>query len=89
MKDFSNYTWMGMPGIYQITIRGVLDPDWSERLGGMEIVTFRSKDGQTFVTVLTGELLDQADLLGILNFLYDIGLPLLSVKRLDYVAAED
>ena len=88
MYDLSDYPKMGMPGIYQITVQGALDPDWSDRLGGMEIMTFRSEDGHTLITVLTGELLDQADLLGTLNFLYDIGFPLLSVKRLDYVAVE-
>ena len=88
MKDFSNYTRMGMPGIYQITVQGTLDPEWSARLGGMEIMTFLSPQGDSYVTILTGELMDQADLFGILNSLYDIGFPLLSVKRLNYVTVE-
>ena len=89
MKDFLNYTLMGMPGIYQITVQGVLDPDWSERLGGMEIMTLLSQDGESYVTILTGELMDQADLLGVLNFLYNAGFPLLSLKRLEYVVVGD
>lgn len=89
MKDFTDFVRMGTPGIYQLTVQGQLDPDWGERLGGMEIMTFRSEDGQSLVTVLTGELMDQADLFGILNLLYDIGFPLLSVKRLAYVTVEE
>ena len=34
------------------------------------------------VTTLTGELVDQAALMGVLNSLYDMGYPLLKVERL-------
>ena len=78
-----------MPGIYQITVQGALDPDWSERLCGMEILTIRSEDRHLQVTFLMGKLMDQADLLGILNFLYDVGFPLLSVKRLESVVEKE
>ena len=68
-------------GTYRITIRGVLDEGWSTRLGGVEILSARSTDGQA-ITILTGEMVDQTALLGVLNTLYDLHLPILSVESL-------
>jgi hypothetical protein len=62
----------------ECTIRaaGTLDPRWSERLGGLRV----RAAGRGFpVTELSGRLLDQAALFGVLATLYDLGLPLLSV----------
>ena len=70
---------MESPGRYQISIQGSLDPEWSDRLGGLKIDTRQTEDGQT-VTTLTGEVIDQAVLLGVLNALYDLRYPLLSVS---------
>ena len=70
---------MESPGRYQISIQGVLSADWSDRLGGLEIVTTPSADGPP-VTTLTGEVVDQAVLLGVLTTLYDLRYPLLSVR---------
>jgi hypothetical protein len=39
-----------------------------------------SGSGRHAVTILVGRLADQAALIGILNTLYDLGLPLLSVE---------
>ena len=57
-------------------------------MSGMEIITLRSSDVDVPISILTGELMDQADLLGVLNFLYNTGHPLLSVKRLEYIVPE-
>lgn len=69
------------PGMYTIRVQGQLDGTWSNRLGGMRITV--SGTGRHAVTVLFGHLVDQAALLGVLNALYELGLPLLSV---DYLA---
>jgi hypothetical protein len=54
-------------------------PDrWHGYIQDMDIVVF-DDDDECPVTILTGRLLDQAALLGLLNFLYDQRLPLLSV----------
>ena len=45
-------------------------------------ITVRQATGQEPVTTLTGEVTDQAALLGMLNTLYDMGFPLLKVERL-------
>lgn len=71
----------GKDTVYQICAKGALDSSWSDSVGGMDIIV-RQEEGN-HVTVLTGELPDQAALSGVLNLLYDLGLELLAVKRLD------
>jgi len=41
-------------------------------------------ENDAFVTTLEGELSDQAALAGVLNTLYELHLPVISVKRLNY-----
>jgi hypothetical protein len=65
---------------YLILIRGTLDAGWSDRLGGMTIAAARLADG-TPATTLSGELADQSALVGVLNTLHDLGLPLESVEH--------
>jgi hypothetical protein len=67
------------PGVYRIRVSGRLNPDWSERLQGMTVAVFQ-REGGTVYTELTGLLRDQAALMGVLEQLYNCGIPLLSVK---------
>jgi hypothetical protein len=69
------------PGEYRIRVLGFLDERWSERLGGLRITTSSLKD-QELVTVLVGQMRDQAELSGVLNTLYEYHLTLLSVEKL-------
>ncbi len=66
---------------YTIRVVGFLDQSWSDRLGGMDLLTSQvgENEGKP-ITVLTGSLFDQAALFGVLNALYDMRLPLLSVE---------
>jgi len=73
---------LGTPAIYRIEIEGDLDESLSERLGGM-CITKRKREDRTTVTTLKGRLRDQAELTGVLNSLYELHLPLLSVEILD------
>lgn len=70
-------------GLYRIIVQGNVNPAWRDRLEGMRIVRYRPEHADTFISVLTGILTDQATLIGILNFLYDTGYPLISVDRLE------
>jgi hypothetical protein len=65
---------------YEIRLQGRLDPRWSTRFDGM---TLTNEDG---FTLLTGPVVDQAALHGLLHQLRDIGLSLVSVTR---VATDD
>ncbi len=64
--------------IYQIEVRGNLDQKWSDWFGGCTIIP--QADG---ATLLIGPVADQAALHGLLARIRDLGLPLLSVKRLE------
>jgi len=75
-----------MPAIYSIQIEGLLDESWSERLAGMNIKTIK-RNNLPLVTILSGRLTDQAELLGVLNALYNMRLTLVSVKRQDISSA--
>ena len=64
---------------YAIRVQGYLDTSWSDRLGGIAIQP-QTPPNKAPVTILTGKFADQAALAGVLNTLYDLGLPLLSVE---------
>jgi hypothetical protein len=70
------------PATYSIRVVGHLDENWSTRLGGLKI-NATSQEGKKAVTTLSGPVIDQAALFGVLKALYDMRLPLLSVECLD------
>jgi hypothetical protein len=68
--------------IYQIKVPGRFDESWSEAFEGMVVTAERDSSGQT-ITTLTGPVADQAALHGLLRRLYNLGLPLLSLNRIE------
>jgi hypothetical protein len=73
------------PATYQICVQGSLDPSWSDMLHGAAISSqslFDEDQRPVTLTVLTGRMTDQAALLGVLNAVYSLGLPLVSVARM-------
>jgi hypothetical protein len=62
------------PKVYQIRMKGHLGRHWSDWFEGMSITPEANGD-----TVLTGPVVDQAALHGVLKRVRDLGLPLLSV----------
>ena len=64
------------PVIYEIRIRGQLGSQWSEWFEGLTITL--EEDGDT---LLTGPVIDQAALHGLLKKVRDLGMPLVSVNR--------
>ncbi len=71
------------PSFYQIQVRGTLDESWSDWFDGFSITQ------QYDQTLLAGKVIDQAALLGILAKVNDLGLVILSVKRIDPEAVTD
>jgi hypothetical protein len=65
------------PMVYQIRIEGHLGPRWTEWFGGMTITPEDNGD-----TLLTGPVVDQAALHGLLKKVRDLGMPLISATRL-------
>ena len=70
------------PGRYRIRFKGYLDKKWSGRLGSMSLTTSKTDDHKS-VSVLEGPIRDQAELIGVLNALYQRHLTLLSVEHLN------
>ena len=68
-----NRTWL-----YQIRVRGHLDSRWSAWFDGMTLT--RESDGNTNIS---GPVVDQAALHGLLATLRDTGLPLVSVTQVE------
>lgn len=62
--------------IYHIRIKGHLSPQWAGWFEGMAITLEANGD-----TLLSGPVVDQAALYGLLRTLRDVGLPLISVAR--------
>lgn len=65
--------------IYQIRLKGHLGRGWSDWFGGLTITL--EDNGET---LLTGPVTDQAALHGLLRKVRDLGLPLISVTRVEY-----
>jgi hypothetical protein len=70
------------PALYQIVVQGRIDATWSDRLEGMKICLAAGTLDSPVTTSLEGDLSDQAALAGVLNTLYDLHLPVISVKRM-------
>jgi hypothetical protein len=65
------------PVHYEIRVRGVLDRHWSGWFDGLQVSS--DAPGQTLIA---GPVVDQAALHGLLAKVRDLGLPLLSVRRI-------
>jgi hypothetical protein len=66
------------PDHYEIRLRGYLDNRWANWFEGLTIT--QNGDGETR---LTGAIVDQAALYGLLKKVRDIGLPLIAVNRVN------
>ncbi len=64
----------GEPTVYQIRIKGHLDRQWTDWFEGLAITPEDNGD-----TLLTGPVVDQAALHGLLRKVRDLGMPLISV----------
>jgi hypothetical protein len=71
-----------------IQVQGALDQSWSNYYAGMAIHTEIDSEEHAVVT-LTGQVQDQAALLGMLNRLVDMGLPLLLVQYIPEKISEN
>jgi hypothetical protein len=66
------------PGFYEIRIKGHLDDRWVDWFEGLTITL--EEDGDT---LLTGPVIDQAALHGLLKKVRDLGMPLVSVSPVE------
>ena len=61
--------------VYEIRVKGHLDGRWSEWFDGLAIANLENGDA-----VLSGEIVDQSALHGVLNKVRDLALPLLALR---------
>lgn len=66
------------PTVYQIRITGHLGREWTDWFDGLAITLEDNGD-----TLLTGPAVDQAALHGVLKKVRDLGMPLVSVTRVE------
>jgi hypothetical protein len=74
----SNRLDPSQPMVYHIRIKGHLGRQWTDWFGGLAITL--EDNGET---LLTGPVVDQAALHGLLRKVSDLGMPLLSVIRVN------
>jgi len=65
-------------GVYEIRVKGHLGGRWSEWFDGLEITNLENGEA-----LLSGEIMDQAELHGVLAKVRDLGLPLVAVTSLE------
>jgi len=63
--------------VYQIRVRGHLGSQWTDWFGGLTVTL--EENGET---LLSGPVVDQAALHGLLRKVRDLGMPLVSVVRM-------
>jgi hypothetical protein len=66
--------------VYQILVQGRLDPRWSGWFNGLAV---KLECDDPLITSLTGVIVDQASLRGVLNRIWNLNLSLISVNRVD------
>ena len=66
------------PPVYEIRIKGHLGSQWTDWFEGLTITLEDNGD-----TLLTGPVVDQAALFGLLRKVRDLGVPLLSVSPVE------
>ena len=71
------------PMTYQIRVKGQLGWEWADWFGGLTITL--EDDGETLIT---GPVVDQAALHGLLRKVRDLGLPLVSVNQVNHSEKE-
>ncbi len=74
-NDINSEIDPGQPLVYQIRIKGHLGRQWTDWFGGLTITL--EDNGET---LLTGPVVDQAALHGVLRKVRDVAMPLLSVS---------
>lgn len=74
--DPKQRTQPDQPVVVEIRIQGHLDEQWTDWFGGLTITLEENGD-----TLLTGPVIDQAALFGLLRRARDLGMQLISVSR--------
>jgi len=78
----NNHFGFDKPTIYEIKVQGQISKSWLVRLGDMKLSIVHEK-GIKLISLLVGQVSDQAALSGILNTLDEMHMPVLTVRVLN------
>jgi len=84
--DISEFRF-NKPAIYQIKVKGDISELWSHRLAGMQITIEKGLNDDN-ISILIGRMADQSELSGVLNSLFELHLPVISVHALSDIDNE-
>ena len=70
----------GSESLYRLKIQGKISDSWNDQIGPLKI-TQETANGDVYVTTLLFNTRDQAELMGFLNTMYEMHLPILSLTR--------
>ncbi len=70
------------PARYRIVVQGIVGEHWRDRLAGLSVSTIERSPAPPRTTLL-GEIRDQAELNGVLDTLYNLHLPIVTVETVE------
>jgi hypothetical protein len=70
----------GSQSLYKMTIQGKISDSWNDQIGPLKITQEVTRSGDHKTTLLFSTK-DQAELMGFLNTIYEMHLPILSLTR--------
>ncbi len=70
----------GSESLYRLKIQGKISASWNDQIGPIKM-TQQMANGDVYVTTLLFNTRDQAELLGFLNTIYEMHLPIISLTR--------
>lgn len=79
MEEHYRKISMHEPAVFRICIQGELDESWFEYFGARSASAEVDEAGNT-ATIIISEPMDQAALVGLVNHLNALGIPLISVE---------
>jgi hypothetical protein len=85
MQSATEHVDMCRPAVYAVRVQGALGDTWTAAYTTMTIKVDHVEDNQA-TTTLVGTLKDQAQLVGLLMRLFDLGYPILFVEHLPAMA---
>lgn len=74
---------LGEPFRYQISLRGEIDQTRMEWFAKLGLDASKAHTAEGLVTILTGQIIDQSHLRGILNKLWDLNFEVIQVSCID------
>jgi hypothetical protein len=78
MNEVNRKSKLAQPTVYQIRVKGHLEHRWSDWFDDLAITLQANGD-----TLLSGPVVDQSALYGLLKKVHDLGLPLISVNPVE------